>query len=70
VSLNAAGLRATVALANSDVLLDVVDALDEDAILLSEHLNDATLLTAVTATGFACARDDLNQVTFFDLCHC
>ena len=54
--LDAAGLRAALGLADADVLGDEVDALDDDAVLLDEDLEDATLLAAVSAASLASCR--------------
>src|SRR5699024_1382689 len=51
------------------VLGDVVDALDDDAVLVGQDLENLALLAAVAATLRLCARDDLNQVALLDLRH-
>ena len=65
--LDATGLRAALGLADADVLGDEVDALDDDAVLLDLHLDDATLLAAVAAASLARAGDDLDEVTLLDV---
>jgi hypothetical protein len=51
------------------VLRDEVHALDDDAVLGDEHLDDLALLAAVSAAGLAAARDDLHEVTLLDVGH-
>ena len=62
VGLDAAGLGAALRLADAHVLRDEVHALDDDAVLGDEHLDDLALL-AMIAAGGAAARDDLHEVT-------
>src|SRR5690606_15259831 len=69
VGFDAARGRSALGLAHADVLLDVVDALDDDAVAVGEHLNDLALLAAVSAAGLGAARDDLHEVALFYLRH-
>jgi hypothetical protein len=69
VGFDAPGFSTALALANPNVLFDVVHALDKDTVLLGKNLNNATLLAAVTTAFLGGASDDLNEVTLFDLCH-
>ena len=67
--LDATGLRAALGLADARVLRHVVDALDDDAVLLREHLDDATLLATVAAAVLRGTADDLHEVTLANVCH-
>ena len=49
--LDATGLRAALGLSDLHVLRHEVDALDDDLVLLDEHLDDLALLAAVAAAG-------------------
>jgi hypothetical protein len=51
------------------MLLDVVDALNENAVALHENLNNTTLLATVSAASLATTSENLNQVSLFDVCH-
>src|SRR5690606_1969972 len=67
--LDAARLGATLRLPDAGVLGDVVHALDDDAVLLGQDLEDLALLATVAAALGLGARDDLNQVTLLDFRH-
>jgi len=64
--LNATGLRTTVGLADLDVLLDEVDALNDYAVRLLVDRNNLALLATVSAALLRATGNDLNQVAFFD----
>src|SRR5690606_7159417 len=60
--LDAARLGAALRLTDTGVLRDVIDAFDDDTVLLDEDVEDLALLAAVAAALGLGARDDLNQV--------
>jgi hypothetical protein len=62
--LDAARLGAALGLAHAGVLGDVVDALDDDAVLLDENVEDLALLAAVAALVLLLAGDDLTRSPF------
>lgn len=61
--LDPTGPRAALRLADLGVLGDALDALDDDAVTVGEHLEDAPLLALVLA------RDDDDEVALLDLGH-
>jgi hypothetical protein len=63
---DATGLGAALALTDAHVLGDVVDSLNDDAVLLDEYVDDLALLAAVSATSLGASGDDLNEVTLLD----
>src|SRR5690606_12505273 len=69
VRFDAAGLGAALRLPDPHVLRHVVDAFNDAAVLVDEHLDDLALLAAVSAELLAGARDDLDEVALLDLGH-
>lgn len=48
------------------MLLNRVDAFNQDAVRVGVNLQDLALLAAVSAAGSSCSADDLYQVTLLD----